>query len=122
MADITYSIALKVDKGNLSNSINASGVTASMGVDGMQSTTYSLSGTPTSISTANLTSVGLAFLRHLSSSTAATCAVGVVSGTSLITFSSLRPGETAVIRLADGATYQAKGTAGARLRVDITEG
>lgn len=122
MADISYSVSIKVEKGYLSNSVNASGVTAAMATTGMRSDTYTLSGTPTSISTANLTSVGLAFLRNLSTATASTCAVGVVSGASMIPFAAPLPGEVAVLRLASGATYQATGSAGTRLRVDITEG
>lgn len=122
MSDITYSISLNVNKDNLTSSINASGVTAAMASDGIQSATYALSGTPTNISTATLTSVGMAFLRNLSSSTATTCAVGIVSGGSMLPFAAPRPGETAILRLASGVSYQATGTTGTRLRVDITEG
>lgn len=122
MADINYSVSMSVSKGNLSNSVNAAGITANMSVDGMQSQTYTLSGTPTSIGTASLTSVGLAFLRHLSTATSVTCSVGVLSGGTLVPFAAPRPGETAILRLASGVSYQATGTAGARLRVDITEG
>jgi hypothetical protein len=122
VSDINYSVSMNVLKGNLSNSVNASGITATMNVDGMQSATYTLSGTPTSISTATLTSVGLAFLRNLSTATATTCSVGIVSGGTMLPFSSPRPGETAILRLASGVSYQATGTAGVRLRVDVTEG
>ena len=38
------------------------------------------------------------------------------------TLRTLRAGEPAILRLSSGTTYQAKGGAGARLRVDITEG
>lgn len=122
MADINYSISMRVDKENLSNSINTSSVTANMSTVGMQSATYVLSGTPTTLATASLTAVGIAFLRNLSTATATTCSIGVVSGTSLISFAAPRPGETAILRLASGVNYQATGTSGARLRVDITEG
>lgn len=122
MADITYSVSVKVDKGFLSNSLLANNVQASMAEVGMKSDTYSLSGTPTNVSTASLTTVGLAFLRNLATATASTCQIGVVAGTAFMPFATLRAGEPAVIRLATGASYQATGTAGARLRVDITEG
>jgi hypothetical protein len=122
VSDINYSVSLNVSKGNLSNAVNASGITATMNVDGMQSATYTLSGTPTNISTATLTAVGLAFLRNLSTATATTCSVGIVSGGSMLPFASPRPGETAILRLASGVSYQATGTAGVRLRVDVTEG
>lgn len=122
MADINYSVTVKVDKDFLSNTINASGVTAAMAVSGLKSDTYLLSSTPVSLSTANLTSVGLAFLRNLGTATVATCQVSVVSGGTSIGFCAPRPGETAVLRLAAGTVYQATGAAGTRLRVDITEG
>lgn len=122
MADINYSINLRVDKDFLSNSLAATNVTANMAEVGMKSDTYALSGTPVSISTANLSSAGLAFIRNLATATAATCQVGIVSGTSFLAFASPRPGEPAVLRLATGVDYRAIGTAGGRLRVDITEG
>jgi len=122
VADITYSVSLRVDKDFLSNSLAANNITASMDVAGMKSDTYVLSGTPTNISTANLTTAGLAFLRNIATATAATCQIGVVNGGSLVSFATLRAGEPAVIRLATGAAYQAIGTSGTRLRVDVTEG
>lgn len=122
MADVNYSVQVRVDKQFLSNTLSVSSVTATMSAVGMKSDTYVLSGTPTNISTANLTAVGLAFLRNLDSATAATCQIGVVSGGSFVPFSTLRAGEPAVLRLASGASYQATGSSGTRLRVDIIEG
>ena len=122
MADINYSINVKVDKGLLTSSIYVAGVTATMGAAGLHSTIYSLSGTPTTLVTASLSAVGLAFLQNISTATATTCSIGVVSGGTVVPFSAPRPGEAAVLRLAAGSTYQATGTAGCRLRVDVTEG
>jgi hypothetical protein len=122
MADISYSMTLKVDKGNLSNQVSVNGVTASMAAIGLQSQTLTLSTSQTSISTSNLSSVGMAFLRNLSTATAATCSVGILAGGSLAPFCTLRPGEPAIVRLAQGVVYGATGTAGGLLRVDITEG
>lgn len=122
MADISYSLTMKVDKGFLSNTVNVSGITASMSATGMRSDTYSLSSTPVNISTANLSSVGMAFVRNLSTSTGATCAFGVEVAGSFLAIAAPRPGEAAIMRLASGVAYQATGTAGSRLRVDITEG
>jgi predicted RNA-binding Zn-ribbon protein involved in translation (DUF1610 family) len=120
--DISYGTTLSIDKGNLQNNVRVSNITATMNATGMVSTTYTLSGTPTTLSTAALAAVGLAFLRNLSTATATTCSIGVVSGTAVIAFAAPRAGETAILRLASGQTYQATGTSGARLRVDITEG
>lgn len=122
MSDISYSISVRVSKDNLDNVVNVSGVTASMSLTGLRSDTYTLSSNASSISTANLGAVGLSYMRNLSTHTASTASVGVNSGGSYIPFASLRAGEAAVLRLASGSSYEAKGTTGTRLRVDITEG
>lgn len=122
MADISYSVTVKVDKGYLSNTNNAAGVTATMSLTGLRSDTYTLSTSASSLSTANLGTVGLGFLRNLSTATASTVQIGIEAGGSFVSFATLRAGEPAVFRLSSGTTYQAKGSAGSRLRVDITEG
>jgi len=122
MSDITYSMSLKVDKGNLVNQIQVSQVTASMAKAGYSSLVYDLTTNATSISTANLTTVGLAFLRNLSTSSASTAQVGIEAGGSFFGFTTLRGSEPAIVRLSAGTEYQAIGVAGTRLRVDIAEG
>jgi hypothetical protein len=122
MADLNISCAYSLSKDNLTNSASVSGATASMANSGFQSNTLSLSGTAVGISTANLTNVGVAFIQNLSTSTAATAAIGVLSGGTFVPFANLRAGEPAVLRLVAGSTYQATGTSGTRLRIDITEG
>lgn len=122
MSDITYSMTLRVDKENLSTLIAASGVTADMSSVGMKSMTLTLTTSTVSISTANLTSVGMAFLRNLSTATASTVQWGVVDGTSFTSVGTLRAGEPAILRLTSGSSYAAKGTAGTLVRVDIIEG
>jgi hypothetical protein len=122
MPDISYNVALKLDKDYLNNSVSVVNVTATMSEVGMNSMTLALSTNPVSISTANLSSVGLAFLRNLSTATAATATVGLVAGGSMVGFCTLRAGEPAIFRMSPGTNYQATGTAGTRLRVDITEG
>lgn len=122
MADITYSVTVKVDKDFLSNTNNTPGVTATMALVGLKTDTYTLSTNASSISTANLGSVGLGFLRNLSTATASTVQIGIEAGGSFVSFATLRAGEPAVFRLSSGTSYQARGSAGSRLRVDITEG
>lgn len=122
MSDINYSITYRVAKGFLNAQVNANGVTASMSDTGMLSQTLTLSSNAVSISTANLAGVGLAFLQNLSTATLQTAAVGILSSGNFVEFARLRAGEPALLRLTSGATYQARGGAGARLRVDITEG
>jgi hypothetical protein len=122
MPDISYNVALKLDKDYLNNSVSVVNVTATMSEVGMNSMTIALSTNPISISTANLTRVGLAFLRNLSTATAATATIGISEGGSFVGFCTLRAGEPSIFRMSTGKEYQAIGTAGTRLRVDITEG
>ena len=122
MPDISYNVAMKLDKDYLNNSVSVVNVTATMSEVGMNSMTLALSTNPISISTANLTRVGLAFLRNLSTATAATATIGISEGGSFVGFCTLRAGEPSIFRMSTGKEYQAIGTAGTRLRVDITEG
>jgi hypothetical protein len=122
MADISYTLSMKVDKEFLSNSVSVGNVTATMSEAGMSSMTMALSTNVTQISTANLSRVGMAFFRNLSTATAATVTIGISEGGSFVGFCTLRAGEPAVLRLSAGTDYRARGTAGTRLRVDITEG
>lgn len=122
MADVSYSVSLRVDKDNLVNSVSINQTTASMQQAGYKSVVYDLTTTATSISTANLSSVGMALLRNLATSSASTAQVGFSSGGSFLAFATLRGGEPAVLRLASGVDYEARGVDGTRLRVDISEG
>ncbi len=125
MADISYSINMKVEKGFLSNSINALNVTATMNKVGMSSVVASLSTTPAIIAGTSSTSVstaGICFLRNLATAAAATAHVGINAGGSFVPFVALRAGETAIFRMFPATQYEAVGSAGTPLRVDITEG
>jgi hypothetical protein len=122
MSDVNYSISLRVEKGYLSNQVSVSGVTASMAQTGMKSVTYTLTTNAASVSTAGLSAVGMAFLRNLSTATASTAQIGIDAGGSFVSLATLRAGEPAIFRMSSGSDYQAIGTAGTRLRVDIVEG
>jgi hypothetical protein len=121
MSDINYSVTLRVAKGNLDNVVNKA-ATATMNEVGMLTQTLTLTTNAVSISTVNLSSVGLAYLQNLGTATASTVTVGVLSGGSFVGFCTLKAGEPALLRLTPGATYQATGNAGTRVRIDITEG
>ena len=122
MADITLGTSLSISRGLLSESIYVNNVTASMSQTGFKSTTYTVNSAATTLSTANLNAVGYALFRNLSPDTVSTISVAAVLGTATISFSTLRPGEPGMLRLSSGTSYQATGTSGAILRVDITEG
>lgn len=122
MPDISISAGIAIKKDYLDSRISVSNVGADMAEAGMRSTTYATGTAAVSISTAGLSSVGMAFMRNIATATASTVQIGVVSGGSFYGFSTLRAGEPAILRLTSGAQYQAIGSTGSRLRVDITEG
>lgn len=122
MPDLTLGTSLIVSKGNLAASLYSSNVTANMAQAGLKTTVYTLSTTAVSLSTANLSSVGVAQFWNISSDTAATAVISAVSGASTVAFASPRPGEPVLMRLASGVSFQATGHTAAILRVDITEG
>ena len=122
MADISLSTSLIVSKGNLAASIYANSVTATMNQSGLKTTVYTLSTNATSLSTANLSSVGMAQFWNLATDTNATTLISVVNTTGTIPVAAPRPGEPAILRLAPGVSFQAIGHTAAVLRVDITEG
>ncbi|NBW09334.1 MAG: hypothetical protein EBR82_15045 [Caulobacteraceae bacterium] len=122
MPDISYGISLTINKDNLVNQVSATNIAATMDVAGLKSVTYTLTTNATSISTANLSSVGVAFLRNLSTATASTAQIGIEAGGSFVSFSTLKAGEPQLFRLSAGTDYKAVGKSGTRLRVDITEG
>lgn len=122
MADVNYSVSYRVTKDFLNASVSAGNATSSMSVAGLLSQTLTLTTNAVSISTANLGSVGLAFLQNLSTHTASTCTVGIDAGGSFVGFATLKAGEPAILRLTAGTAYSARGATGARLRVDILEG
>lgn len=122
MADVSYSVSLRVSKGKLANSISVSNITASMAQTGLIAQTLTLTTNAVSISTASLSSVGLAVIQNLATASSSTAMIGIDAGGSFVGFTTLRGGEAAVARLTQGTDYQAIGVTGTRLRVDIVEG
>lgn len=122
MSDINYSVSYRISKDFLQASADSINATASMALTGLLSQTLTLSTNAVSISTANLGSVGLAYMRNLSTATASTCQIGIEAGGSFVGFATLRAGEPALVRLTNGVDYRAVGVEGTRFRIDITEG
>jgi len=122
MADLTLGTTLIVSKGSLSANLYSANVTATMNQSGLKTTVYTLSSTAVSLSTANLSSVGVAQFWNISGDTNATVLVSAVNGASVVGFAAPRPGEPALMRLPSGVSFQATGHTAAILRVDITEG
>lgn len=122
MADIAYNIQAQISKGALSQTLYASGITADIATAGIMSVTLNLGTAVTQLTTSTLNQVGLCFARSLATTTTHTVSFGRYVGGTLYETATLRAGEAAVLRLASGTNYEAKGTSGSRLRVDITEG
>lgn len=125
MADITYTITGNVNKGALSQTFVAAGVTADMAASGIATQTIApgtnAAGT-TAISTATLSSVGLFFARNLSTVTTAAVSFGRLSSGALVSCVSLQGGEAATGRLVAGDYAAQANLTGTRLVITILEG
>lgn len=121
MPDINYSINGLVQKGALSQSFAATGVTADIATAGVLSVTLDLATSSTQITTTTLGSVGLCFARSLATTTTHTVSFGRLESGVLHDTVRLKAGEAAVLRLAAG-NYAAKAAvAGSRLVLTIYE-
>lgn len=121
MPDVQYTINGQINKGSLSQSFAASGITASMATAGVVAVTLELGTSTTAISTANLGSVGLCFARSLATETTHTVSFGRLNGTNLYESVRLKAGEAAVMRLAAGDYAAKSAVAGSRLVLTIYE-
>jgi hypothetical protein len=119
MSDINYTITGQVQKGALSQSFAASGITADIATAGVLSVTLALDTNSTQISTATLGSVGLCFARSLATTTTHEVSIGRLDGTTLHETVRLKAGEAAVLRLAPG-DYAAKAAVAGTTRVVLT--
>jgi hypothetical protein len=119
MPDINYTITGQVQKGALSQSFAASGITADIATAGVLSVTLALNTNSTQISTATLGSVGLAFVRSLATTTTHEVSIGKLDGSTLHEVVRLKAGEAAVLRLAPG-NYAAKAAVAGTTRVVLT--
>ena len=125
MSDIVYSINANINKGPLSQTFIAAGVTADCSETGITTLTLSpgtnAAGT-TAISTASLSSVGLFFARNLSTVATASVSFGQLSAGSLVPTVKLLGGEAAMGRLEAGNYAAQANLTGTRLVISIVEG
>lgn len=121
MPDVQYTINGQINKGSLSQSFAASGVTASMATAGVASVTLELGTSTSSVSTANIGAVGVCFARSLATETTHTVSFGRLDGTSLYETVRLKAGEAAVLRLAPGDYAAKSAVEGSRLVLTIYE-
>jgi hypothetical protein len=121
MADVSYTINGQVQKGSLSQSFSANGVTADIATAGVLSVTLELSTTSTQVSTTSIGALGLCFARSLATVTTHTVSFGRFDGTTLHDTVRLKAGEAAVLRLAPGDYAAKSAVAGSRLLLTIYE-
>jgi len=121
MPDINYTISGQVQKGSLSQSFAASGVTANIATAGVLSVTLNLGTSVTQISTGTLGSLGLCFARSLATTTTHTVSFGRYSSGSLYETARLKAGEAAVLRLAAGEYAAKAAVENTRLVVTVYE-
>jgi hypothetical protein len=111
VADINYTITGQVQKGRLSQSFQATGVTVDMDQAGVLSLTLEVGTASQQISTTTLDAVGLCFARSLGTPTTHAVSFGRLVGGTLHETVRLKAGEAAVLRLAAG-DYAAEAEAG----------
>lgn len=121
MPDLNYSITGQVQKGALSQSFAATGVTADIATAGVLSVTLALGTNATTISTASMGSLGLCFARSLATETTHTVSFGRYSGGTLYETTRLKAGEAAVLRLAPGDYAAKAAVANSRIVLTIFE-
>lgn len=122
MADISYSVNASWNKGYLSGSFSASS-TSDMKTAAALQVSLQLSTATQQVTTITMNTLGLSVLRSLVTTTIATHTVsfGRLVSNTLYESVRLRPGESAVLRLADG-NYAAKAAvAGSGFTITILE-
>lgn len=122
MPDITYSLQVSVNRGNLVQQFFANGVTTDMSTTGVLAATLDLTTATSQFVTAAASTLGLCFARSLVTSTSQsqTVSFGRLDGTTLHEVVRLRPGDAAVLRLAPG-NYAAKAASTGRLMLQVLE-
>lgn len=121
MADVNYTINAQVQKGSLSQSFAASGVTADIATAGMLAVTLNLGTSTTQITTTSLGALGLCFARSLATETTHTVSFGRLDGTSLYETVRLKAGEAAILRLSPGNYAARAAVTGSRLLINVLE-
>lgn len=121
MPDVNYTINAQVQKGALSQSFAASGVTADIATAGILAVTLNLGTAVTQISTATLGSLGLCFARSLATETTHTVSFGRFDGGTLYEACRLKAGEAAMFRLAVGDYAARAAVGGSRLVLTVLE-
>jgi hypothetical protein len=123
MPDVNWSYNLIATRGSFYSVAAVAGATADMSESGRVAVTPTLTTSPTTISTASLTSVGLCVIRNLATVSSHTITFGRWDGSSLTPVIEARGSEPAgPFRLAAGSYAMRAAVAGTRAVVEIYEG
>jgi hypothetical protein len=121
MPDISYSVSVNVNAGNLSSNLIASNVTSDFSTAGFLALTLNVGTTTQAITTASASTLGLCFARSLNTTSAHTVSFGRLSGTTLFETVRLKGGDAALLRLAPGSYAAKSSSEGGRLLLQILE-
>jgi len=122
MADATMSFQVQATKGSFSQSLIASGITADMAAAGIMAIPATLGTTPVTLSTASLSSLGIAVVHNLATDSTQVVTFGRWDGTTLWGSAALRGGEKAIFRMEPGNYAWKANVAGVRALAQILEG
>lgn len=124
MSDIIQQVSLQVNKGFLSQTLLASGVTANMAASGILQNTYTpgtnAAGTA-AIATTTLTACGMFFARNLSTISTAAVSFGAMNAGAMVPTIKLRGGECATGRLSPASYSCQSNLTGTQLLIVICE-
>jgi hypothetical protein len=122
MTDAVFSFQVQATKGSFAQTLMASGITADMAAAGLMSVPATLGTTPVTLSTAALSSLGIAVLHNLAAESTHVVTFGRWDGTTLWGSAALRGGEKAIFRMEPGNYAWKANTAGVRALAQILEG
>lgn len=122
MADSTTSFQVQATKGSFAQTFIASGITADMGVAGVLAVPATLGTTPVTLSTAALSSLGIAFVQNFATDSTHVVTFGRWDGATLWGSAALRGGEKAVFRMEPGNYAWKANVANVRALAQILEG
>lgn len=121
MPDISYSISVNVNAGNLNSNLIASSVTSDFATAGLLALTLNVGTATQAISTASASMLGICFARSLNTNSTHTVSFGRLSGTTLFETVRLKGGDAAVLRLSPGDYAARSNAANGRLLLQILE-
>lgn len=122
MADVNISFQVSASKDTFAQTFAGSGMTSSMNVAGLLALSSTLGTTAVTLSTASLSSLGVAIIHNLGTDATQVVTFGRWDGSTLWGCAAPRGGEKAVLRLEPGNYAWKSNVAGTRALVQVLEG